>query len=1645
MTHVHYKFSSKLSYDTVVFDGPHITLADLKRQIMGREKLRAGDCDLQITNAQTKQEYTDDEGLIPKGSSVIVRRIPITGGKSHSSSKTQNTERSDVQLQRAFAAFKAMDDQTSSSALPFFSKMANLADANVSEEDKIKVMQNQSTYDSMNYNKKFSNVLPANYTCYRCGNTGHHIRNCPTSGDKNFEGPLRIKKSTGIPRSFMVEVDDPNIKGAMLTNCGRYAIPAIDAEAYAIGKKEKPPFVPQEQPKSPQAEQDPIPDELLCLICHDLLSDAVVIPCCGNSYCDDCIRTTLLDSEEHVCPTCSQSNVSPDTLIANKFLRQAVNNFRKERGFTKTLAKPCVISKSQNPTPTPSPVPTPPPLTLQSQSQRPQQLVYRQQDSLLHLPQAEDTMAWSENPPATTGPTPACYTPINSLQTEQSCLEVPDKDADGDSTAIPVPASTAVEISNPSVLVSNKESTAVPPQLIPLVNPTKLPEQPKTFGVNQQQFSLGSALGLSGPSTSWGSSSSPSGCPIGGWTKSQQLTCSSPSSSSSSSHAAPSFFPSPLFPTYLSAHQSLSSYPPGYPPTTPMWTLPCPQGAPIPSLCSSTSSSSIPALIPKDWYKHQGKKKERSPHRGSSYRHSSSRSKSSKSSCSYSRSSSRSRSRSRSRSHGRSRPRSSYSRHKDRHNRSHHSISNSYGYKRPRSPTPSSSSSPHVGYLSRSKSPSDHRKNRHHHTKKSASCSRSSRSRGEHSGKEDRSSGPSSATSSCTDHVNQTNSLELERKRYLQWKNEYKEWCEKYFSSYVNHFHQLPPPFINLPPPPPQWEGSKNHSQPNSDSHYQHTAQMDGCSPPSQSSSDNHSPSSQSSSDSHSTPSQSSSDSRSSPSHMSNKSPSPPSQLSSDGRATPFEDGAQPRPYQQQKDEPKRRRKHEEERGEESSFSTDDSKKDERGHVCDDEKAAASDTLKLAQHSLKLNKSSDKDYDSKGKRQKDFKAEKVWKRGNNSDCRQDAERQHKIKPSKEAVRGDSERYNNAGGSKAPEPRSEKDRKRKGENLERNETHKNESPNSFDSKKQKTEKKTERKTWSPTERPPLWEGGITVKPQRKISININLDGKRKEEKTEKEDSIMGKSKDEIGSTGDREEMLKRDTDLKVDENRGSVLENEGLFEDIIKPDVREAKPLWEKATFRENKKEMWDKIAQEKKEDGEEDDVHLWYDALRGVKEETEESKTQWEGEGMKAIKREEVTTNENKEVKSPNKEIGGHEEGELVRKLQWKREKGESPCKENRGNLPGDTFSKEALMEGVKRGIRKEEEKDIMFMSKWSRADSHFHRSNLNMDDSSNYEEMRTVVTTLEECRQERATEGLDQLPCIQVPHSKWESNEPEADEDSKGEIKAPAMVLPSLLVTTNRETEGESELRQRSVERENDLDKDRVKQKSGDKEKNVSLSSLDRNVAPSSGKDRTDHTRKEETERVRDRARVKERERPKDREKESKRSKERTREGERGRDRGREGEHSFSSVQNHYLSPTDHVASYSMYQGVERRDRQRGGEREQDKRSSSSGSRERSSQGRAAVLPDKNTHKTYGDMLLDTRRKDKKYPHDYHGHRDPSGSYRHQGRPTGTHHSSPSDSHSQGTTDRKEKSQATPELQEELELKNTHEDKGEYRRGGRH
>nr|XP_054763810.1 E3 ubiquitin-protein ligase RBBP6-like [Lytechinus pictus] len=77
MSSVHYKFKSSIDYDTVTFDGLHISLADLKKAIMEQKKIGRAEFDLQVTNAQTAEEYKGEGDLIPKNASVQVRRVPL--------------------------------------------------------------------------------------------------------------------------------------------------------------------------------------------------------------------------------------------------------------------------------------------------------------------------------------------------------------------------------------------------------------------------------------------------------------------------------------------------------------------------------------------------------------------------------------------------------------------------------------------------------------------------------------------------------------------------------------------------------------------------------------------------------------------------------------------------------------------------------------------------------------------------------------------------------------------------------------------------------------------------------------------------------------------------------------------------------------------------------------------------------------------------------------------------------------------------------------------------------------------------------------------------------------------------------------------------------------------------------------------------------------------------------------------------------------------------------------------------------------------------------------------------------------------------------------------------------------------------------
>lgn len=59
---------------------------------------------------------------------------------------------------------------------------------------------------------------------------GHWIQDCPTNDDREFDNRPRIKRTTGIPRSFLKPVDSPEgaSQGVMVTPEGGFVIAQPD-------------------------------------------------------------------------------------------------------------------------------------------------------------------------------------------------------------------------------------------------------------------------------------------------------------------------------------------------------------------------------------------------------------------------------------------------------------------------------------------------------------------------------------------------------------------------------------------------------------------------------------------------------------------------------------------------------------------------------------------------------------------------------------------------------------------------------------------------------------------------------------------------------------------------------------------------------------------------------------------------------------------------------------------------------------------------------------------------------------------------------------------------------------------------------------------------------------------------------------------------------------------------------------------------------------------------------------------------------------------------------------------------------------------------------------------------------------------------
>ncbi|CAH8656876.1 unnamed protein product [Heterobilharzia americana] len=246
--------------------------------------------------------YTKDDELIPKYSSIVVRRIPRL---------VTETQKKKVVGPDDLTWRELLKSQSNTSDTPNSSKHVNLADSDLPEEEKIKLMMERSSeiYSETNFTVRAKpyGVPPAAYVCHKCNQPGHWIHNCPGVRDKTGKimDAKSVKRPTGIPQDFLLEVA-AGTPGAYLGKSGKYMVPIKDAEAYAQGKKDKRPFSVEENPPYVSQERTP-PKQLICPLCNKLFSDAVLVSCCGTTYCNECIMGHVFDSQvlgSHKCPNC---------------------------------------------------------------------------------------------------------------------------------------------------------------------------------------------------------------------------------------------------------------------------------------------------------------------------------------------------------------------------------------------------------------------------------------------------------------------------------------------------------------------------------------------------------------------------------------------------------------------------------------------------------------------------------------------------------------------------------------------------------------------------------------------------------------------------------------------------------------------------------------------------------------------------------------------------------------------------------------------------------------------------------------------------------------------------------------------------------------------------------------------------------------------------------------------------------------------------------------------------------------------------------------------------------------------------------------------------------------------------------------------
>lgn len=357
-----YKFRSGTTFEALPLPGSAARLFDVKKAIVKAKKLDSGsmEFDLGVRNADTNEEYADESMVLPRGTRLIVQRLPSARGHgflarmarneySGAAAPNPHQQAQPVSSGSAPSGYYTIDSRARDDEDEFVQTSTTVND----EEKELAALQAVTSLRTEGpamtgggYTGGGRGGGPAGQGPPPGGaGRGHHPMK-PTGFRPNADPELREqekklmpkKRATGIPRTFLNLSAPPQTEGGTEGEDGEQTVPQIQPNTLGFkelisrggGQSENIAGTKKDLDYALKITATTIPDHLQCAICHSVVKDAMLLPWDpeGRTTCETCIRDALTQSG-YRCPLTGQDGVSQEDLLPNIGLRRAADMFVK--------------------------------------------------------------------------------------------------------------------------------------------------------------------------------------------------------------------------------------------------------------------------------------------------------------------------------------------------------------------------------------------------------------------------------------------------------------------------------------------------------------------------------------------------------------------------------------------------------------------------------------------------------------------------------------------------------------------------------------------------------------------------------------------------------------------------------------------------------------------------------------------------------------------------------------------------------------------------------------------------------------------------------------------------------------------------------------------------------------------------------------------------------------------------------------------------------------------------------------------------------------------------------------------------------------------------------------------------------------------